>query len=99
MDNRTELAKADSLIAELTGDSYIVVDSIRIIGYASPEGKYDYNTRLSGERAEALKRYLERVYTPKGYILTTSAASEDWDGLYKASATVVCRTVPEYYPL
>lgn len=84
MNNRAELAKADSLIAELTGDSYIVVDSIRIIGYASPEGKYDYNTGLSGQRAETLKGYLERIYTPKGYILTTFAASEDWDGLYKS---------------
>lgn len=84
MNNRAELAKADSLIRELTGDTYIVVDSIRIIGYASPEGKYDYNTRLSGQRAEALKEYLERIYTPQGYILTTFAASEDWDGLYKS---------------
>lgn len=84
MNNRAELAKADSLITALTGDSYIVVDSIMIIGYASPEGKYDYNTRLSGQRAEALKAYLQKVYTPRGYILTTFAASEDWDGLYKA---------------
>lgn len=81
MDNQMELAKADSLIAELTGDPYIVVDSIAITGYASPEGKYDYNTRLSGNRAKALKDYLEKKYTPQGYILTTYAASEDWDGL------------------
>lgn len=84
MNNRAELAKADSLITALTGDSYIVVDSIRIIGYASPEGKYDYNTRLSGQRAEALKAYLQRIYTPRGYMLTTVAASEDWDGLYES---------------
>lgn len=84
MNNRRELAKADSLIAELTGDSYIVVDSIRIIGYASPEGRYDFNTRLSGQRADALKVYLEKTYTPRGYVLTTFAASEDWDGLYQS---------------
>lgn len=81
MNNGTELAKADSLITELTGDPYIVVDSIRIVGYASPEGRYAYNTRLSGNRAQALKNYLERKYTPKGYVLTTVAASEDWNGL------------------
>lgn len=84
MNNRAELAKTDSLIAQLASDSYIVVDSIRLIGYASPEGKYDYNTRLSGQRAEALKAFLEKIYTPKGYILTTFAASEDWDGLYES---------------
>ena len=81
MNNRIELAKTDSLIAELSGDPYIKVDSITIIGYASPEGNYAYNTRLSGNRAQALKQYLERKYTPKGYVLTTSAASEDWQGL------------------
>lgn len=81
MNNRAELAKADSLIAELSGDPYIVVDSITIIGYASPEGKYAYNTRLSGNRAQALKAYLERKYMPKEYVLTTFAASEDWKGL------------------
>lgn len=81
MNNRAELAKADSLIAQLANDPYIGVDSITIIGYASPEGKYDYNTRLSGNRAESLKRFMEKVYTPDRYVLTTVAASEDWDGL------------------
>lgn len=81
MNNRMELAKTDSLIAELSGDPYIKVDSITIIGYASPEGNYTYNTRLSGNRAQALKEYLERKYTPKEYVLTTFAASEDWQGL------------------
>lgn len=81
MNNRVELAKADSLIAELTNDPYITVDSISIVGYASPEGKYDYNTRLSGNRAQSLKDFLEKRYTPKKYILNTVAASEDWDGL------------------
>lgn len=79
--NRAELAKADSLIAELLGDEYIVVDSITIAGYASPEGTYTYNTRLSGNRAKALKEYLERKYVPQGYVMTTVAASEDWAGL------------------
>lgn len=83
MNNRAELAKADSLIDELTGDPDIIVDSIMIVGYASPEGKYTYNTRLSDNRATALKKYLERKYTPKEYILTTFAASEDWNGLRK----------------
>lgn len=84
MNNRAELAKADSLITGLSGDTYIVVDSIRITGYASPEGKYDYNTRLSGQRADAVKGYIQRIYTPQGYAVTTVAASEDWDGLYKS---------------
>lgn len=81
MSNWEELSKADSLIVELSEDPYIVVDSITIIGYASPEGKYAYNVRLSGNRAKALKEYLERKYTPKGFVMTTIAASEDWDGL------------------
>lgn len=83
MDNRMELAKADSLISELTSDPYVTVDSITVIGYASPEGKYDYNTKLSGSRAQALKKYLESKSTPDKYMVTTVAASEDWDGLRK----------------
>lgn len=86
MNNLTELAKIDKLITELTTDSYINVDSITIIGYASPEGKYDYNTRLSGKRAMSLKRYLESRYTPQRYSINTIAASEDWEGLRKEIA-------------
>ena len=59
----------------------MAVDSITLIGYASPEGNYAYNTRLSGSRAQSLKNYLERIYTPDKYVLMTVAASEDWDGL------------------
>lgn len=84
MNNHLELVKADSLISELANDPYITVDSISIVGYASPEGKYDYNTRLSGNRAQALKEFLEKRYTPKRYILNTVAASEDWDGLRRS---------------
>lgn len=86
MNNRTELAKTDSLINELADDPYIMVDSITITGYASPEGNYDFNTRLSGSRALALKNYLERKYTPHKYVLTTITASEDWEGLRKEIA-------------
>lgn len=81
--NYAELAKADSLIAELTGDEYIIIDSIKIVGYASPEGRYSYNTRLSGNRAKALKEYLEEKFTPQGNVLTIINASEDWAGLRK----------------
>lgn len=81
MNNRAELAKTDSLIAQLAEDPYVAVDSITLIGYASPEGNYAYNTRLSGSRAQSLKNYLERIYTPDKYVLMTVAASEDWDGL------------------
>lgn len=83
MNNQAELAKADSLVTELKDAPYIVVDSITIIGYASPEGNYTYNTQLSGKRAQALKEYLEKKYMPVEYKLTTSAASEDWEGLRK----------------
>lgn len=83
MDNRTELAKIDSLMAELSTDPYVNVDSITLIGYASPEGKYDYNTRLSGNRAMSLKKHMEINNTQKRYTIRTIAASEDWEGLRK----------------
>lgn len=93
MNNRSELVKADSLIAELTGDNSIAVDSIMIIGYASPEASFDYNTRLSGNRAESLKKYLSKKHDAEEFVMVTIAASEDWSGLRESIVNVH----PPYY--
>ncbi|MBR5610463.1 MAG: hypothetical protein IKW65_02965 [Bacteroidales bacterium] len=55
-----------------------------IIAYASPDGKEDLNSKLSGKRAEsATKAFNSKINTKKVGIETTInsvSISEDWDG-------------------
>ena len=55
-----------------------------IIAYASPDGKEDLNSKLSGKRAEsATKAFNSKINTKKVGIETTVnsvSISEDWDG-------------------
>ena len=59
MENRIALSK----ISALTPENAYYISSIRIEGYASPEGAFTINELLSWKRAEALKRYIITNYS------------------------------------
>lgn len=80
-DNTAELNQIDDLLNKMLNDKNITCKGIELTGYASPEGSYALNTRLAKERADALKKYIEKrkVDCP----VSIKNGSEDWDGLRK----------------
>lgn len=80
-DNAGELRKLDTLIGEVVTDSNCDCQGIELIGYASPEGNYAYNTRLSEARARSLKTHLEKKHTGARCPFSSEGRSEDWDGV------------------
>lgn len=79
--NPIELAAIVNTIDSVRDDKDITITSISIKGFASPEGRYDHNTWLAQNRTQALKGYVERLYSFAPDFISTSYESEDWEGL------------------
>lgn len=79
--NPEELAKIDDAIRDVAGNSDVTIQGVYIEGYASPEGTYASNDRLSKARAEALKDYIVQKFKLDGGLFKVSNVAEDWDGL------------------
>ena len=80
-DNYNELNKITRSIDSIRSDKDVTLGTIRIKGYASPEGHYTNNERLAKGRTEAVRRYVDQLYTfPAGQI-TAEYQPEDWEGL------------------
>ncbi len=78
--NQAELAKIRATIDTIRNDKNISITSIRLEGYASPEGSYANNDRLAKGRTAALLNYVRNYYDfPEG-VLTMSSTPEDWAG-------------------
>lgn len=58
-----------------------VIDHIRIIGYASPEGPLTLNLRLSAARADVLKDYLVAKTGLSSNLFEVVAGGENWNEL------------------
>ena len=80
--NQTELDKINQLISMLTSDRDVVVTSIEMRGYASPEGSAQSNYYLSSQRARAMRDYFvsRLTHIPSSSFLT-GVGGEDWEGL------------------
>ena len=78
--NATELNKITQTIDAIRNDSNVTITHISIHGYASPDGPYQLNERLSCERTQALKEYVCRLYTFNPTDIHTSHTPEDWEG-------------------
>lgn len=79
--NPEELRKITASIDSIRNDSDITIRSLRIHGYASPEGSYANNTRLAEGRTRALADYVDGLYHfPEG-VVKTESTPEDWAGL------------------
>ena len=81
MNNPSELAKIYSSIDSIRNDEIYRIDEIGIVGYASPEGSYASNARLSEQRARALERNLKQAYKLDDRMLRCSSVAENWEGL------------------
>ncbi|MCE8606740.1 OmpA family protein, partial [Bacteroides fragilis] len=62
-------------------DKEAAITSIIVKGFASLEGSSALNLKLSGSRAEALKRYLTSHYSIDTQLIRSESGGEDWEGL------------------
>ncbi len=81
--NYQELSKIEKVLDQITNNSAITITSIYLKGYASPEGSSVSNARLSSERANALRDYLQIKYPYNTGSFEVSSGGEDWGGLGK----------------
>lgn len=79
--NASELEKINRTIQAVTDDPDVTCQGIELKGFASPEGSYAFNTRLSEARAEALAKYIRQRYPRLSCPVTAESGSEDWAGL------------------
>lgn len=79
--NQNELNKMYKCIDEVLNQSNLQLDEIELHGYASPEGAYLNNERLSKGRTEALKRHIIAKYNLSEELISTKHTAEDWTGL------------------
>lgn len=79
--NKEELNKIDALVMQTKNDKNVSVQGITIKGYASPEGPFALNERLSKERATAMKLYMQTKYGFSNNSINVLWYGEDWNGL------------------
>ena len=80
--NREELDKIDKSLKYIAEEPTATITGIYIKAYASPEGPFDSNLRLSELRAKALLDYIRQKYTlPNNITVFSEGYGEDWDHL------------------
>lgn len=55
------------------------VSKIHLMGYASPEGPYEFNKKLAARRAEAVKSYLANHNLGKDITVISDSSPANWD--------------------
>lgn len=79
--NPQELASIRSTIDLVVNDSDTRITSLRIKGFASPEGKYKNNSRLASGRAASLAEYVRGLYSFDSELISIDSEPENWEGL------------------
>lgn len=70
-----------SRISNANADSSQVIEEINIQSYASPDGSYDFNTKLAQRREDATKGYMTGQLKGVSFgELTADFTPEDWEG-------------------
>ena len=80
-DNRAELAKIREAIEKVNSDTTVIMHHISLFGYTSPDGPYDFNTKISYERTLSLRRYIAEEWGINDSLISVSYESEDWKGV------------------
>lgn len=83
--NALELDKIKTSIEKVAKDGDMEISTVSLTGYASPEGSYALNDRLSRLRTEALRTYL--LNNLPGRVkpaMTAKNVAENWDGLVES---------------
>ena len=80
-DNAATLDRIVSITRQIMADSTSSVKLIQIIGLASPEGSVKRNNTLAGERAEALKKYIQQRVKASDSLFELCNGGEAWTEL------------------
>lgn len=78
--NRREIDKLDSLLMPVLNGGFSQLKSVRIHGYASPDGNYQDNERLSSSRSKEFRNYMRDVYHLPESVFDVTWTAEDWGG-------------------
>ena len=79
-ENSEALTALTRFIEQTMADTTARISSVAITGYASPDGPYALNERLSTQRAQDFKRYMDSKFDLSSrYSVTTQGVAEDWD--------------------
>lgn len=78
--NAKELENIRKTIYLVKDDPDVTITSIKLHGYASPDGKYANNEKLANNRTQALYQYLVGTYDIDKKLFKVSSTAEDWDG-------------------
>lgn len=85
--NAVALREVKKVIDDVHKDKNVTINSVSIIGYASPEGSYESNMTLSEKRAKSFAEHLRQAYSFDQKILSIQWKGEDWAGLRDAVAS------------
>lgn len=92
--NREEINKIDAILYPLLSDGFSELEHIRIRGYASPDGPYGENEKLSANRSRLFADYVEDAYKIPSRLFNVSSVAEDWSGLKE----LLRNAAPSYAP-
>lgn len=80
--NATELDNIYNFTSRLWGDKKVKITGIKMTGYASPEGPYNLNAKLSLARVNTIKDLVQKKYPSiEKSLYTIANVPEDWDSV------------------
>ncbi|MBR8728807.1 hypothetical protein IX332_000110 [Porphyromonas levii] len=82
--NAAEFARVDKVVSEVVKNKDLTITEFAVIGYASPEGGFEYNRALAGRRANSFAEYLVSAHGVQKSQFKVSGHGEDWNGLKDA---------------
>ena len=83
MTNPQELKKINNTINLVKNDPNVEIQDLSIVGYASPEGEQTRNIKLSIDRTESLKQYLNARGIMSSSEIKATSNGENWSGFLK----------------
>ena len=93
-DNAAELDSIYRFTERITRNSDLKITGVTFRGYASPEGSYSSNDRLSRNRVEALSSLVQSRYNIDNSVIRIEHVAEDWDSVARwvTSSDIAHRT-------
>lgn len=79
--NNQELDKLKQVMSPLQDGDLVTFKSIRVCGYASPDGSARTNDRVANLRAASFGLHMKGSFHFPDSVLHVTSAGEDWDGL------------------
>lgn len=79
--NAAVLDGVNKIVTEVRNDKNLNFTDLKVTGYASPEGGFDYNMKLSESRAKAFVAYMKDKEGINPSMIKVDWKGEDWAGL------------------